>query len=73
MTEAVRAVTAWAFDGLGLERIAWYAGVGNWASRRVAERNGYTIEGVLALGMEQRGRHIDCWVGRRLATDPPVR
>ncbi|MDT7547563.1 MAG: hypothetical protein QOE99_3673 [Actinomycetota bacterium] len=73
MTEAVTAVSAWGFETLGLERIAWYAGVGNWASRRLAERCGYTIEGVLPLGMEQRGEHIDCWFGRRLATDPPVR
>jgi RimJ/RimL family protein N-acetyltransferase len=73
MTEAVAAVSAWGFEALGLQRIAWYAGVGNWASRRVAERCGYTIEGVLPLGMEQRGTHIDCWVGGRRASDPPVR
>jgi RimJ/RimL family protein N-acetyltransferase len=72
-TEAVNAVTAWGFATLGLERIGWYAGVGNWASRRLAERCGFTIEGVLPLGMEQRGAYIDCWFGRRLATDPPVR
>jgi RimJ/RimL family protein N-acetyltransferase len=73
-TEAVAAVTQWGFDVLGLARIAWYAAVGNWASRRIAERTGYTIEeGVLPGGMEQRGVRIDCWVGRRLASDPPVR
>ena len=72
-TEAVGAVTAWAFATLGLERVNWYAGVGNWASRRVAERNGYTIDGMLPLGMEQRGQHIDCWHGHRLPTEADLR
>jgi hypothetical protein len=24
------------------------------------------VEGMLPLGMEQRGEHIDCWYGHRL-------
>jgi RimJ/RimL family protein N-acetyltransferase len=71
-TEAVGAVTRWGFAALGLERINWYAGVGNWASRRIAERNGYVIEGVMPAGMEQRGAHIDCWYGHRLAEETAV-
>jgi RimJ/RimL family protein N-acetyltransferase len=70
MTEAVLAVSRWGFDSLGLERIAWIAAVGNWASRRVAERCGYAVEGVLRAGMSQRGQRLDCWVGGRLAGDP---
>jgi RimJ/RimL family protein N-acetyltransferase len=45
-TEAVRAVARHAF-GLGLTRIELLAAVGNVASQRVAERAGFTREGVL--------------------------
>ena len=69
VTEAVLAVTRWGFEDLVLERVGWIAGVGNWASRRVAERCGYTVEGVLRAGMHQRGQLVDCWVGGRLSGD----
>lgn len=34
-------------NGLGLRRVLWHANVNNAASRRVAERMGYTLEGIL--------------------------
>ena len=43
---AVRCVTGWAFGVLGLERITLAHSVGNDASCRVAEKNGYLLEGV---------------------------
>ena len=70
VSEAVGVVCRWGFEELGLRRIAWYAGVGNWASRRVAERNGFSYEGLLREGLAQRGGRHDAWVGGRLATDP---
>lgn len=45
-TTAVRCVTGWAFGVLGLERITLAHSVGNDASCRVAEKNGYLLEGV---------------------------
>jgi hypothetical protein len=36
----------------------------------VAERAGFTIEGVQRAGCVQRGERRDAWVGSRLATDP---
>ncbi|WP_157963932.1 GNAT family N-acetyltransferase [Actinocorallia populi] len=45
-TTAVRCVTGWAFGALGLERITLAHSVGNDASCRVAEKNGYLLEGV---------------------------
>ena len=45
-TRAVRLVTRWAFDELGIERIELRVHAGNVASRRVAERAGFTREGV---------------------------
>ncbi|GLY86350.1 GNAT family N-acetyltransferase [Actinoallomurus iriomotensis] len=46
VTEAVRAVARYAF-GLGLYRLELLAAPGNVASQRVAERAGFTREGVL--------------------------
>ena len=45
-TRAVRLVTRWAFDELGIERIELRVHAENVASRRVAERAGFTREGV---------------------------
>jgi len=45
-TRAVRLVSGWAFDELGIERIELRVHPENPASRRVAERAGFTREGV---------------------------
>ena len=45
-TRAVRLVSRWAFDELGVERIELRAHPDNDASRRVAERAGFAREGV---------------------------
>ena len=46
-TTALRLLTDWAFDELGLERIEMRIDTTNEASLRLAERAGYTREGVL--------------------------
>jgi RimJ/RimL family protein N-acetyltransferase len=46
-TRAVALICAWGFETLGLERIDLLAAVGNRASQKVAERTGFTAEGVL--------------------------
>jgi RimJ/RimL family protein N-acetyltransferase len=58
-------------DGLALERIAWRAYVGNYASAAVARRAGFRYEGMCRLGSIQRGRRRDHWLAARLRTDPP--
>lgn len=45
-TKALGAVVAWAFETLGLRRIELHAAVENIASRNVAERAGFELEGV---------------------------
>ncbi len=45
-TAATRALTAWAFDELGLHRVELYAATENAASRAVAERAGFELEGI---------------------------
>ncbi|WP_433531609.1 GNAT family N-acetyltransferase [Micromonospora sp. CA-263727] len=66
---ALTAVTAWGFAALGLARIEWQANVGNVASRRVAEKAGFTVEGTARGGLNHRGARVDAWVGALLAED----
>lgn len=70
MTDALGALCRWAFAQLGAERVEWYAEVGNWASRRVAEKAGFTVEGVQRAGLPARDGRRHGWVGARLAADP---
>lgn len=67
--EAVAAACRWAFGAVGVERVTWQAYLGNWGSRAVAERCGFTIEGVARRAMLQRGVWRDGWTGSLLATD----
>jgi RimJ/RimL family protein N-acetyltransferase len=68
-TAAVRELVRWGFAELGLERIQWRAEVGNRSSRRVAEKAGFTMEGLLRQSLAEDGRRYDCWVGSMLSTD----
>lgn len=69
MTAAVQALCRWGFGDLGLARIEWYAEAGNLGSRRVAEKAGFTYEGLLRGKLMHRGKRVDAWVGGLLATD----
>ncbi|MFI9171656.1 GNAT family N-acetyltransferase [Streptomyces lincolnensis] len=69
VTEAVLAVARWAFTDLCLDRVEWRAEVGNTASRAVAERAGFVIEGVMRSAIIHRGARRDCWVGALLPSD----
>jgi len=63
MTESVRLVCRWGFDELHLGRIEWWANVGNEASRRVAEKVGFTMEGTVRARVLHRGQRVDAWGG----------
>jgi RimJ/RimL family protein N-acetyltransferase len=67
-TAAVREITRWGFDELGLHRVQWRAEVGNEASRRVAQKAGYEMEGLLRQWLTVGGRRCDCWVGSALSS-----
>ncbi|MEU0404860.1 GNAT family N-acetyltransferase [Streptomyces sp. NPDC006197] len=69
MTEIVRALAHWAFTGLGCTRLIWRAEVGNTASRAVAERVGFVVEGVQRAGLTNKGTLRDAWVGALLPSD----
>ena len=63
MTSAARMVCGFGFEVLGLERIEWWAGVGNDASWRVAEKLGFRREGTCRGRLLHRGERLDGWVG----------
>ena len=71
-SEAVAAICRWGFAALDLQVITAGIGVGNWASRAVAAKCGFTVEGTRRLGMPQRGGRLDMWEASLLATDPVV-
>ncbi len=66
---ALRLLTAWAIDDLGLERLELRIAVTNPASERVAARAGYTLEGVLRQVHFKEGRRVDLGVWSRLRDD----
>jgi RimJ/RimL family protein N-acetyltransferase len=68
--EALGVLCRWGFAELGAARIEWMAEVGNWASRRAAEKAGFRMEGLLRGGVLHRGQHVDGWIGGRLPDDP---
>lgn len=66
-TEAVRAVTRFAFDRLQARRVEIRMDAGNERSRRVAERAGFTFEGVLRRdSLTPRGEPCDTRVHARV-------
>ena len=69
MSRAAVLATSWAVHELDLAMLSWYAVVGNEASRRVAEKAGYTVEGTLRRGAKHRGVLVDTWVGSILRED----
>ncbi|MBY8872223.1 GNAT family N-acetyltransferase [Micromonospora sp. PLK6-60] len=69
MPAALVAVAAWGFTTLGLARIEWSANVGNTASRRAAEKAGFTVEGTLRGALTHRGERVDIWRAGLLAED----
>ncbi len=58
-TEAVRAMTEWGFDNLGLLRIYALVFAANPASARVLEKAGYSLEGRMRNAVVKRGRVMD--------------
>ncbi|OEU87157.1 acetyltransferase [Streptomyces abyssalis] len=67
--EAGRAVIDWAFSELKAERLEWVAEAGNLASRAVARRLGFVMEGTQRAKIVQRGIRRDAWVAALLPTD----
>ncbi|WP_346536351.1 GNAT family N-acetyltransferase [Micromonospora sp. DPT] len=69
MPAAVGALAAWGFTTLGLARIEWLALVGNTASRRVAEKAGFSFEGTARARLTARDGRGDAWVAALVTED----
>ena len=69
VTEAAVEVSRWASTQLSVDRVEWRAEVGNDASRAVAERAGFVVEGFLRSAIVHRGVRRDAWVGALLPSD----
>ena len=69
MERACRLLLDWGFTEKRLETVVWWAHTGNWASRRLAWRLGFSLDGELRHWLPQRGELLDAWVGVLLAGD----
>ena len=69
MERAVRLLVDWGFEDQQLGTIVWRAFTGNWASRKLAWRLGFTVEGTLRRYLPQRGERRDAWIGTLLKDD----
>lgn len=69
MERACRLLLDWGFAERDLATVVWYAHRGNWASRRLAWRLGFAVEGSARQWLPQRGELHDTWIGTLLATD----
>jgi RimJ/RimL family protein N-acetyltransferase len=69
MQRAVRLLVDWGFADRGARVIIWRAHRGNWPSRRLAWRLGFTVEGTIRSALDQRGELHDAWVGTLLTGD----
>jgi RimJ/RimL family protein N-acetyltransferase len=67
-SEALRQLTAWAFEQ-GIERAYLLIDADNGASSTVAERAGYTLEGVMRSAYLKQGRRGDTQLWSRLPGD----
>jgi ribosomal-protein-alanine N-acetyltransferase len=61
MTEAVRLVCHLSFKHLDAARAYATVFVGNTGSRRVLEKNGFSLDGTLRSHVFKRGRFVDSW------------
>jgi RimJ/RimL family protein N-acetyltransferase len=68
-TAMLRELTAWAFDVVGALRVVLIVDVANPASERVAERCGYTREGVMRSIQLKPGVRVDAGLWSRLPFD----
>lgn len=70
MEAALRLLLRWGFEDLGARMVVWWANKGNWASRKLAWRLGFTVDGTVRSWLPQRGELLDGWVGTLLRDEP---
>lgn len=63
MTTAVNLLLDWGFSDRHLETVSWLANAGNFGSRRVAWKTGFTFGGTVRRWLDHRGEFPDAWIG----------
>lgn len=69
MHRALRLLLDWGFEEQDLKTVMWWADKGNWASRKLAWRLGFTHDGEVAQWQPHRGELRDGWIGHLRAQD----
>jgi RimJ/RimL family protein N-acetyltransferase len=69
MERACRLLLEWGFGERRLETVIWWANKGNWASRRLAWRLGFGLDGTVRRWLPQRGELLDAWIGVLTVSD----
>jgi RimJ/RimL family protein N-acetyltransferase len=69
MGRAVRLLVDWGFADRSARVIVWRANKGNWPSRKLAWRLGFSFEGTVRAALPHRGELRDGWTGTLLPTD----
>jgi RimJ/RimL family protein N-acetyltransferase len=69
VVRALELLLDWGFRERGLRTVIWWANKGNWASRKVAWRLGFSFDGTVRQWLPQRGELKDAWVGALTSTD----
>ena len=69
VVRALELLLDWGFRARGLHTVIWWANKGNWASRKLAWRLGFSFDGTVRQWMPQRGELYDGWVGALTSTD----
>ena len=69
MERAVRLLVDWGFADRLARVIVWRANQGNWPSRKLAWRLGFSFDGTVRASLPHRGELRDGWVGTLLTTD----
>lgn len=67
---ALRLLLEWGFAEKRLRTVIWYAHVGNWPSRRLAWRVGFSFDGTVRRWQPHRGELVTSWVGTLLHDEP---
>jgi ribosomal-protein-alanine N-acetyltransferase len=61
-TQAVRKIVEYGFDRLGMQKIEAFVFVGNRASRRIFEKNGFQLEGTIRKACRKGDQMLDEWL-----------
>ncbi|MGY2873894.1 RimJ/RimL family protein N-acetyltransferase [Marmoricola sp. URHA0025 HA25] len=74
MERALRLLLDWGFSpardgGRELDTVIWWAESGNWASRRLAWKVGFSCDGTVRRWLRNRDGRVDAWVGSLCAGD----